>query len=169
MYHVNNLSIDEKVEKEYKKAFLLNLFQKLCIKMNKNVDIKKRIQTLYRQSYNKIETTKLIVKRELDCNLSIDDATLFCSWIFANLRKSNTRKTLSLELKKSLYEKQNGICPICGKKLGLAWDKIHIDHIIPFKLVGDELENNYQDLCETCNECKSTRTDYLFKKLLKLN
>ena len=54
---------------------------------------------------------------------------------------------------------------ICGEPLGPVMAKIHVDHIIPWKLVGDELNDNYQALCETCNECKSARTDYIFKAL----
>ncbi len=157
------------VIKEYKKAFLLNMFQKLCVMMSKNASTKKRIHNLYLQSFDKNTTTQLIVKSEFDYDISKDEAEMFCLWVMAFFRKSNTRKSFSLEFKRYLYEKQHGKCATCGEKLGLVWSKIHVDHIIPFKLVGDELKDNCQALCDTCNECKSARTDYIFKSMLKLN
>lgn len=169
MTKFDDFTANEQIKAEYKKIFLLNLFQKLCVRMSKNPDIKKRIQNLYRQSYNKTETTGLVVKREFDYDMTVDEADLFYTWIMAHFKKSNTRKTLPLELKKALYEKQHGVCVACGEELGSEWKKIHIDHIIPFKLVGDELNDNYQVLCDVCNECKSARIDYIFKSMLKLN
>ena len=64
---------------------------------------------------------------------------------------------------------QNGRCVVCGELFDKDLSKVHIDHIIPWMLVGDELKNNYQCLCETCNECKSAHTDYMFRNLIKLN
>lgn len=92
-----------------------------------------------------------------------------CEWILAHLRKSDKRKRFTTEYKQELYNKQKGKCMVCGEPLGNDFSKIHIDHIIPWVLVGDEIPNNYQCLCETCNESKSCHTDYIFKSLLNLN
>ena len=89
-------------------------------------------------------------------------------WVNANLNKKDKRANLSLELKQKLFSQQNGKCLICGESLGLDWSKIHIDHIIPWSLVGDELDNNYQDLCNYCNENKNDRIDYVFKSMIGL-
>ena len=101
-------------------------------------------------------------------NLSKAEAKLLTTWFEAHFRKGGHRKPIPLSKKIELFNEQDGKCAVCGEDLGHDWSKIHVDHIIPWTLVGDELDNNYQDLCETCNECKSASTDYIFKNLIKL-
>ena len=168
MISLEALATDEQIKSEYRKTFLLNLFQKICSKMNKDVSFGNHIKKLFRESHNKVLTTKKIIEQNLKYILSDDDAVLIQTWFNANLKKSPQRKRISLEVKENLCRKQNGLCVICGEELGEDMKKIHVDHIIPWKLVGDELQNNYQALCDTCNECKSARTDFIFKKMIKL-
>lgn len=97
-----------------------------------------------------------------------DEAEIIKPWFIAYLRKCTRRKPISTELKRQLCEKQDWKCRVCGEYLGENLSEIHVDHIIPFALVGDELKNNYQALCATCNLCKSAHTDYIFKSLLKI-
>ena len=158
----------EQIKEEYKKTFLLNIFQKLCIKMNNNYLIKNRMLTLFRQSNDQLETTKIIISKTFNYDLNDEDAALVKSWLHAYFKKSNIRKNIPTSIKHKLYEEQNGKCIICEENLGTDWSKIHVDHIIPWILVGDELPNNYQLLCDTCNQCKSSRIDYIFKSLLHL-
>ena len=127
-----------------------------------------RIRKLFQQSTNYLDTTTAIIKKAFDVDLDKKDAQTMSIWFKANLNKKPFRKAIPLEVKKALYLKQNGKCMVCGEDLGNDFSKIHVDHIIPWKLVGDELENNYQDLCETCNECKSASTDYIFKSMINL-
>ena len=152
----------------YHDSFLLNIFQKLCSKMNSNAEYKQKVFTLLKQSYNMNNTIKSLVLRDYQIELTDDDARKILFWIDAYRKKKPTRKALSKEMREILVEKQHGICPVCGEKLGNDYSKIHIDHIIPFVLVGDELDDNYQALCNTCNECKNAKTDYIFMKMLKL-
>ena len=162
------LATDEQIREEYQKSFMLNLFRKICVKMRNDSTYKAKIQNLFRESFNKNMTVQLIVKREFDYDLTIEEAEIMYKWFDAHLKKSNRRKTIPLSVKLELLKKQNGKCAVCGENLGLDNSKIHVDHIIPWTLVGDELEDNYQDLCDTCNECKSASTDYIFKNLIKL-
>lgn len=160
---------NETVKEEYKKAFLLNMFQKICAKMNRDDTYKSYVQKIFLQTSNTLEVTISLIKKEFDYQLNEDDAEMMLSWFQAYRRKQNQkRKTIPIEIKKDLYSKQNGLCATCGEPLGDDWSKIHVDHIIPFVLVGDELPNNYQDLCETCNGCKSSKTDFVFKSIIKL-
>ncbi len=162
------LSSDKAIIEEYRMAFLLNLFQKICSKMEHDIEYKKRVNKLFLQSYSKLDTTKEIVCKATNVLLPNDDIQIIERWFEAYRKKSTTRKTISPSVKTELFEKQNGKCEVCGIELGDDWKKIHVDHIIPWKLVGDELDNNYQLLCNTCNECKSAKTDYLFKNLINL-
>lgn len=164
MIDLDQLLASEQVKKEYRKTFLLCMFQKICAKMKRNKDFEIEIRTLFRQR----SSTKAIVRRFLKCEISDGDAKLMSTWFEANLNKSDKRKRIPDAIRESLYKKQKGKCAICGEELGSDWGKVHVDHIIPFKLVGDELANNYQDLCESCNSCKNAQTDFIFKSMLKL-
>lgn len=164
---IEKLLANDKIKKEYRKALLLNMFQKIYVKMERNVEFKRKIRHLFLESHDFSLTTKLIIGKELKCDISNEDAHMMAIWFKANLKKSQ-RKRKDLAIKEKLYKKQNGKCMVCGEDLGNDWSKIHVDHIIPHQLVGDELEDNYQDLCETCNKCKGARIDFLFKSMLKL-
>lgn len=165
---LEDFASNEQIKAEYKKTFLLSLFRKICVKMNRNPQYRTKIQTLFRETHDKAETTQIIVRRELKYDLSRDEAKQISEWIWANLKKSSRRKAIPLSVKRELYVRQNGKCTVCGEPLGTDWSAIHVDHIIPWALVGDELPDNYQDLCETCNECKSARTDYIFQRMIEL-
>jgi len=171
MDSLDSLLDDSLVREEYKKTVLLTMFRKVCVKMNSDKSYRQKIQNLFRQTNDRIMTARLLVEKEFDVCLSDVESSMLEKWFYANLRKKPKRnpKYTCEAIKKELFIKQNGICPSCGESLGTDFSKIHVDHIIPFVLVGDELENNYQDLCETCNECKSARVDYLFAKLIKTN
>lgn len=160
---------DSNTKEEYRKAFLLNLFQKTCSKMNNNACFRTHIMSLYRQSFDKIETTKLIIQKEFLIELSTSDSNFLNTLLNAYFSKNEKRKTIPQSEKEKLFKDQNGVCNSCNQLLGNNWKKIHVDHVIPWILVGDELPDNFQLLCETCNKCKNSKTDYIFKNLIKLN
>ena len=54
--------------------------------------------------------------------------------------------------KRSAYEKQNGICPICGKHYEI--EEMEGDHIIPWSKGGKTTIDNLQMLCKKCNREK---------------
>ena len=164
----NKLSSDQSIMEEYRIAFLLNLFQKVCSKMEDDVEYRKHVNKLFLQSFSRLNTTKEIICDATSVLLPDDDVRIIDKWFDAYRKKKSVRKAIPNSIKSKLYSKQKGRCEVCGIELGNDWRKIHVDHIIPWKLVGDELEDNYQLLCSTCNECKSAKTDYLFKSLINL-
>ena len=164
----NDILANKEIQREYRTAFLLNIFQKMCSRMNKDSVYNKHIMTLYSESFDKTSTIVLIVEKDYSFHLDAEDARLFCLWFEAHRRKDISRKVPPKSLKVELIRKQNGFCSSCGQLLGKDYSKIHVDHIIPWVLVGDELKDNYQVLCDTCNECKNSRTDFMFKNLIKL-
>lgn len=74
------------------------------------------------------------------------------------LNRCNIRDN-SITLKK-LYERDGGVCQICGAKLSFSGDPNSdeypsIDHIIPISKGGDHVWNNVQLACRRCNTEKS--------------
>jgi CRISPR/Cas system Type II protein with McrA/HNH and RuvC-like nuclease domain len=169
MISIENVLNDDKVKKEYRKALLLNMFKKLVQMMNCDEAYRQKVKKLYSQSTNCFETTLIVFQKQFSVALSDSDSELLYSWINAYFLKKPKRKAISLDIKSDLLKKQNGKCAVCGGDLGKGNFKVHIDHIVPWTLVGDELNDNYQALCEFCNECKSSHVDYIFKQLLHLN
>ena len=137
--------------------------------MNRDSALKSKIHKLFLESTGLIQTTELLINRHFNYELSNQDSQLMLQWLMAYFNKQSKRKAISSETKQKLFILQNGKCAVCGEDLGNDCSKVHVDHIVPWSLVGDELPDNYQLLCQTCNECKSAHTDYIFKKLINLN
>ena len=57
--------------------------------------------------------------------------------------------------KRRQYEKQKGICPICGKHFEL--EQMEADHITPRSKGGHTTPDNCQMLCRDCNRRKSSK------------
>lgn len=62
-------------------------------------------------------------------------------------------RAFSTAMKKSAYERQQGICPKCGKHF--EFDEMQGDHIKPWVKGGRTTAENCQMLCQTCNATKS--------------
>lgn len=57
--------------------------------------------------------------------------------------------------KREVYERQKGICPICGKHVDI--NEMEADHITPWSKGGRTIAENCQMLCVECNRRKSDR------------
>lgn len=57
--------------------------------------------------------------------------------------------------KREVYEKQKGICKICGKEFKI--EEMEADHITPWKEGGRTVADNCQMLCRECNRRKSSK------------
>lgn len=66
------------------------------------------------------------------------------------------------DVRQNIYEKGNGRCAICGKKI--KYKDFTIDHILPLDRGGDNDITNLQPTCRSCNELKSNSTDSEFVK-----
>jgi CRISPR/Cas system Type II protein with McrA/HNH and RuvC-like nuclease domain len=168
MTSITELMKDDSIAEEYEKAFWLKWFGDICKKMASDVKYRSRIMQLYKESYNEELTTRNIVEKDTGQNVSDKYAKIISKWMRAHFRKKNSRNAISFTVKENLFIKQNGRCAICGCELGRDWSKIHVDHIVPWELVGDELEDNLQDLCKRCNEEKNASTNYIFLRKIGL-
>ena len=57
--------------------------------------------------------------------------------------------------KQTAYERQKGICAVCGKHFDIG--DMEADHITPWSLGGKTTAENCQMLCKTCNRTKSNK------------
>lgn len=57
--------------------------------------------------------------------------------------------------KRTIYEKQQGICPICGKHF--EYNEMEADHIVAWSKGGKSTIDNLQMLCKKCNIMKSNK------------
>jgi len=69
-----------------------------------------------------------------------------------NEKYLNLRQFSEKDMRK-VYEKQQGICPICGDKFSI--DEMEADHIIPWSKGGKTTIDNCQMLCKMDNRTKS--------------
>lgn len=145
-------------------AQALSVFKSICDAYS-NSNKKNNLRNILAISPDKHETIKQIAKR--NCKIVINDSQVerLQELVKAFLRKSEYRKIIPVETREKLLLNQNFKCVYCGKTID---NTAHVDHIVPFKYVGDELNDNLQMLCGNCNEKKSDHTDYQIRFLLNL-
>ena len=142
----------------------LGRFKAFCEKISTK-DAQHKMRTIYSRTSNPRETTKNIFVNQLGETISDSDADRLFVLITSFLNKSRYRKPIGESIKESLLLNQGHHCAICGCDIDIH---AHADHIVPFKFVGDELDNNLQMLCTNCNHRKNASLDYQIRFLLKL-
>ena len=162
LIELNNIDKKDFEEKLYN-TMILGVFEALCKDIKKS-HTKIEEKEKYRKSNDKVAVTKRIVKKYVGCYLKDEDYERLSILLKAYFSKSNTRKVFDIQYKTKILNKQNNKCNVCGKKIN--YEDSHLDHIIPWDYVGDELEDNYQMLCETCNKRKGTSTYFEISMML---
>lgn len=69
-----------------------------------------------------------------------------------SIAKKLSKRAFSKSDMRTIYERQNGICPICGKHH--EFNEMEGDHIIPWWRGGKTTIDNLQMLCKKCNSGK---------------
>ncbi|WP_294828152.1 DUF262 domain-containing protein [uncultured Gemmiger sp.] len=62
-------------------------------------------------------------------------------------------RAFSPKMARTAYERQKGICPVCGKQFSIS--EMQADHITPWSKGGKTNAENCQMLCAACNRRKS--------------
>lgn len=145
-------------------AQILGLFKDLC-NYYSEYHLKNKLRNILANSSSEIIAIKQIIRRRYNENISNEQLEFLHKLIVAFLKKSEYRKAIGFETKNQLLNKQNWKCAFCKCDIDIS---AHADHIIPFKYVGDELDDNLQMLCSKCNEKKKDSMDYQIRFLLKL-
>lgn len=66
-------------------------------------------------------------------------------------------RTFGDDIRERVYEKQGGICPMCGESEHYELNEMEADHIIPWSKGGKTVEENCQMLCMKHNRTKSDK------------
>lgn len=109
---------------------------------------------------NKYNPTDLESKvRELMANEEVTDKKGVYEYVLSGEDESMARK-LSKRVfpekdKRTIYERQNGICPICGERH--RYEEMEGDHIVPWWRGGTTTIDNLQMVCSKCNKGKGGR------------
>lgn len=74
-------------------------------------------------------------------------------YIFSRSERCLSLRRFSEAMKRTAYEKQNGVCPICKESYQFA--DMEGDHIVPWSRGGRTTAGNCQMLCRDCNRMKS--------------
>lgn len=124
----------------------------LIDKMKRDHDFLISAKRCYCRHENLTAARKLV---QQVCHFSMSDKDI--AWlndcITAHMEKKDTRSVIPSNEKKRLLERQDNRCAKCGKTITLS--SMHVDHIVPWDYVGNELEHNRQGLCSVCNSRKS--------------
>lgn len=109
--------------------------------------------TLYNNCNGDVST---VYKEEVD-KLMLDDEVTNKKGIYQYLLTKDEKhlniRTFSDNIKRTRYEEQNGVCPICGVRFDIS--EMEADHIIAWKDGGKTDKDNCQMLCRKCNRTKS--------------
>lgn len=106
------------------------------------------------KSYNSNTLKSEVKKLLLDDDVTKDTGII--PYVLSGKTKHDEKllsiRTFSEGQKIKAYEKQKGICPICGKHF--EYEEMQGDHIVPWSKGGRTIDENLQMLCSTCNATK---------------
>ena len=74
-------------------------------------------------------------------------------YLFDEEEKHLNIRAFDLRDKRTAFEKQGGVCPLCGETF--EFDEMEGDHITPWHLGGKTTLDNLQMICKNCNRTKS--------------
>ncbi len=69
-------------------------------------------------------------------------------------KQRKRRNQYSFGIRKMIYNKANGHCVLCGRKI--LFEDMTLDHIIPLAMNGPDEVGNLQCTCEFCNSAKAS-------------
>ena len=120
--------------------------------------------TLSRQMQQPAELARRMINELCDCQMDEHSYELIAEWLLAFYRKKDTRIRYPQKIRTDLLRQQHHRCAICGCAIT---EKAELDHVIPWKYVGDELNENLQLLCLECNRSKQASPLYQLRMLLR--
>lgn len=161
---INNNDIDKnEVNNIVLNMILLSIFEEIYNYLEKDNNKQKLKDELRKGDSSMI--IKQMINNHFTMDLGYEEYKFLTKLIIAYLRKKESRQKYDEDEKNQLLIKQKNKCNICKQEINIK--NSHLDHIIPFKMVGDELEYNFQLLCEECNLNKSGSINFYLKTIVK--
>lgn len=77
------------------------------------------------------------------------------TYVLSGEERSLNIRTFDDNMKREVYERQQGVCPICGRHYEI--EEMEADHITPWSQGGRTIAENCQMLCRECNRRKSDK------------
>lgn len=162
MNYIQEDSFMQALYQDIREMFLGEIITYMKSGMEQYLEIRK----IYYKTPDDILAVKRIVQKVCGKTLPDGDLTWLDKCIKAYFHKGTRRQPITKEERRNLWEKQGRCCAICNQPIKLH--DLHVDHIVPWDYVGDELEDNLQALCANCNERKSNHVAcalrYLFRE-----
>lgn len=78
---------------------------------------------------------------------------------------AQNRKRLTKQERRIVYNKMDGHCAYCGRKLQYA--NMQVDHVVPLRKGGPDVLDNMLPACRSCNHYKDTLTVQQFREMVE--
>jgi hypothetical protein len=162
----NGIESDEIAGAVYQ-SLLLVLFQRVCFVLSSQEELAsfKRELRGTRSPDAKATAWNRFLAESTGAKLGDDERDRLKTLVSAFLEKGMQREGRSVLERHELLERSHYRCAFCGADLHNG--QAHVDHIVPFKYVGDRLDGNLQVLCASCNETKSADLVYMMRALFQ--
>lgn len=78
---------------------------------------------------------------------------------------AQNRKRLTKQERRIVYNKMDGHCAYCGRKLQYA--NMQVDHVVPLRKGGPDVLDNMLPACRSCNHYKDSLTVQQFREMVE--
>lgn len=112
---------------------------------------------LYRKYGDKIYDADAL-EREVSSLMEDEDVTNkkgIYYYVLSREERYLSIRTFNERQKRQAYERQGGICPVCGEHFDI--DEMEADHIVPWSQGGRTVDENCRMLCKKCHNAKTAR------------
>jgi hypothetical protein len=82
-----------------------------------------------------------------------------------NQKSKSTRRGLSASRRKTVRDITGGVCHVCGGKLGSGWQA---DHVVPVKLGGAHVVENFLPICAECNRLRWSYSPQVLRLIIRM-
>ena len=130
--------LEQALYQDIRETFL----EEICAYMKSSEARYVEIRRIYYHTSDDLLAVGKIVRKVCGGALPDEDLMWLDRCIKACFHKRPRRRPIPEAERERLWRGQGGCCAICGRMTALR--EVHVDHIVPWVYVGDELEDNLQ-------------------------